>query len=79
MIEAGKRGELDILIICHTDPIYHLPNRNFVESAFKNIPLVVEITDTKIVKPPILPHYFNSLLFPILGPKGGEHRTNYWD
>ncbi len=44
MIEAGKRGELDILIICHTDPIYHLPNRNFVESAFKNIPLVVEIT-----------------------------------
>ncbi len=44
MIEAGKRGELDILIICHTDPIYHLPNRNFVEEAFKNIPLVVEIT-----------------------------------
>ncbi len=44
MVEAGKRGELDILIICHTDPIYHLPNRNFVESAFKNIPLVVEIT-----------------------------------
>ncbi len=44
MIEAGDKKELDILIICHTDPIYHLPNRNFVEKAFKNIPLIVEIT-----------------------------------
>jgi len=44
MIQAGERGELDVLIVCHVDPIYHLPNRNFVEKAFKNIPLVVEIT-----------------------------------
>ncbi len=44
MIEAGERGEIDVLIICHVDPIYHLPNRNFVEKAFANIPLVVEIT-----------------------------------
>ncbi len=39
MIEAN----LDILIICHTDPVYHLPNRNKVEDQIKKIPLVVEI------------------------------------
>ncbi len=44
MIESASQGELDVLIVCHVDPVYHLPNRNFVEKAFKNIPLVVEIT-----------------------------------
>ncbi len=39
MLEA----DLDVLIICHTDPIYHLPNRNKVERLMKKIPLVVEI------------------------------------
>jgi len=39
MLEA----DLDVLIICHTDPIYHLPNRNRVEELIKKIPLVVEI------------------------------------
>jgi ferredoxin-nitrate reductase len=43
MIEAASRGELDVLIICHTDPVYHLPDRHFVEEAFRKIPLVVEI------------------------------------
>ena len=43
MIEAAGKGELDILIVCYTDPVYHLPNRNFVEEAFSKIPLVVEI------------------------------------
>ncbi|RRS29971.1 MAG: nitrate reductase [Epsilonproteobacteria bacterium (ex Lamellibrachia satsuma)] len=43
MIEAADKGELDVLIICHTDPVYHLPNRHFVETAFKKIALVVEI------------------------------------
>jgi predicted molibdopterin-dependent oxidoreductase YjgC len=43
MIEKANDKELDILIICHTDPIYHLPNRHFVENAFKNIDLVIEI------------------------------------
>lgn len=43
MIEAAERGELDMLIICHTDPIYHLPNRHRVEAAFEKIGLVVEI------------------------------------
>ncbi len=47
MIESASRGKLDILIVCHVDPVYHLPNRNFVEKAFKNIPLVVEITAYK--------------------------------
>lgn len=39
MLEAN----LDVLIICHTDPIYHLPNRNKMEALMKKIPLVVEI------------------------------------
>lgn len=39
MLEAN----LDVLIICHTDPVYHLPNRNKTEELMKKIPLVVEI------------------------------------
>ncbi len=39
MLEAN----LDVLIICHTDPIYHLPNRNKMEELIKKIPFVVEI------------------------------------
>ena len=39
MLEA----DLDVLIICHTDPLYHLPNRNRVEELIAKIPLVVEI------------------------------------
>lgn len=39
MLEA----DLDVLIICHTDPVYHLPNRNRVEEQIKKIGLVVEI------------------------------------
>ena len=37
------QSNLDILIICHTDPVYHLPNRNNVEKLIKKIPMVVEI------------------------------------
>lgn len=47
MIEKASQGELDILIICHTDPIYHLPNRHFVENSLKKIGLVVEINAYK--------------------------------
>lgn len=36
-------AKLDILIICHTDPLYHLPNRNRVEKLIAQVPLVVEI------------------------------------
>ena len=39
MLEA----DLDILIICHTDPIYQLPNRAKMEKLIKNIDMVVEI------------------------------------
>ena len=39
MLEAN----LDVLIICHTDPIYHLPNRSKMEELIKKIPLVVDI------------------------------------
>jgi len=39
MLEA----DLDVLIICHTDPMYHLPNRHKMQELIKKIPLVVEI------------------------------------
>ncbi|MDT8338424.1 MAG: molybdopterin oxidoreductase family protein [Sulfurimonas sp.] len=39
MMDAG----LEVLIICHTDPIYHLPNRNKTQELMKKIALVVEI------------------------------------
>ena len=39
MLEAN----LDVLIICHTDPIYHLPNRHKMQRLIKKIPMVVEI------------------------------------
>jgi len=37
------QSDIDVLIICHTDPVYHLPNRNKVEKLIQNIPLVVDI------------------------------------
>jgi len=39
MLEA----DIDVLIICHTDPVYHLPNRNKVEKLIQKIPLVIDI------------------------------------
>ena len=36
-------ADIDVLIICHTDPVYHLPNRNKVEKLIQKIPFVVEI------------------------------------
>jgi ferredoxin-nitrate reductase len=39
MMGAG----LEVLVICHTDPVYHLPNRHYVERMIQKIPLVVEI------------------------------------
>ncbi|MGB5506542.1 MAG: molybdopterin oxidoreductase family protein [Sulfurovum sp.] len=39
MLEA----DLDVLIISHTDPVYHLPHRNRVEALIQKIPLVIEI------------------------------------
>ncbi|WP_456383703.1 molybdopterin oxidoreductase family protein [Hydrogenimonas sp.] len=43
MIEAAERGKMEVLIVCHTDPVYHLPHRARVEAAMRKIPLVVEI------------------------------------
>jgi len=43
IVEEALKGNIDVLIICHTDPIYHLPNRNKVEEAFRKIPFIVEI------------------------------------
>lgn len=43
IVEEALKGNIEILIISHTDPIYHLPNRKKVEEAFKHIPLIIEI------------------------------------
>jgi predicted molibdopterin-dependent oxidoreductase YjgC len=43
IFEAAERGEIDILVICHTDPIYHLPNRERMQRAISKVSLVVEI------------------------------------
>lgn len=43
LIEAAEQKNLDMLIVCHTDPVYHLPNRSRVEAAMKKIPFIVEI------------------------------------
>ena len=53
LIEAAEQKKLDLLIICHTDPVYHLPNRKRVEAAMKKIPFVVEINayDNSETKP----------------------------
>ena len=47
MIEAAEQRKIDVLIICHTDPVYHLPNRTRVEAALKKIPFIVEINAYK--------------------------------
>ncbi len=39
MLEAN----LDVLIICHTDPVYHLPDRSQTQKLMEKIPFVVEI------------------------------------
>lgn len=36
-------SNLEVLVVCHTDPVYHLPNRNKVERLIKKIPTVIEI------------------------------------
>lgn len=43
IFEQAERGEIETLIVCHTDPIYHLPNRSRIEKAMKQIPFVVDI------------------------------------
>ncbi|ADG92068.1 molybdopterin oxidoreductase [Arcobacter nitrofigilis DSM 7299] len=43
IVDEALKGNVEVLIISHTDPIYHLPNRAKVEKAFRNIPLIVEI------------------------------------
>ncbi|MEA3384257.1 MAG: molybdopterin oxidoreductase family protein [Campylobacterota bacterium] len=35
-------ADIEVLIICHTDPVYHLPNRKKTEELLKRIPLIVE-------------------------------------
>jgi len=43
IVDEALKGNIHILIISHTDPIYHLPNRAKVEKAFKKIPLIIEL------------------------------------
>ena len=47
------KKDLDVLIISHTDPLYHLPNRHLVEEQLKKIPLIIELNaydDSEISK-----------------------------
>jgi len=37
------KEDIDVLIVCHTDPLYQLPDRNAVEESLKHIPLIVDI------------------------------------
>jgi len=41
--ELIEKGNLDFLLIAHTDPVYHLPNRNIIEKKISEIDFVVEI------------------------------------
>ena len=45
--EMIKKGNLEFLFIAHTDPVYHLPNRNETEKCIKNIDFVVELNAYK--------------------------------
>ena len=47
IMDSALKGDIDILIIMHTDPVYSLPNRHRIENALKNIPLVIEINAYK--------------------------------
>lgn len=52
MLEAN----LDVLIVCHTNPVQHLSNRNKVERLIKKIPLIVEINAYGEVETSIFAH-----------------------
>jgi ferredoxin-nitrate reductase len=41
--EMITKTDLDFLFVSHTDPVFHLPNRNLVESQFSKIDFIVEI------------------------------------
>lgn len=43
IFEEALNDNIEVLIICHTDPIYHLPNRRKMEKAISKVGLVVEI------------------------------------
>ncbi|MEA1916150.1 MAG: molybdopterin oxidoreductase family protein [Campylobacterota bacterium] len=41
------KEDIDVLIISHTDPLYHLPNRHLVEKQLQRVPLIIEINAYK--------------------------------
>jgi len=43
MIQEAYNGNIDVLIVSHTDPLYHLPNQNFIKKALSRIGLIVEL------------------------------------
>ncbi len=40
--EMIEKGGLEFLFVSHTDPVFHLPNRNLVEKRFEEIDFIVE-------------------------------------
>jgi anaerobic selenocysteine-containing dehydrogenase len=47
IIDEALDGNIEMLIISHTDPLYHLPNQKKVRRALENIPFIVEINAYK--------------------------------
>ena len=45
--EMIKKGNLEFLLVMHTDPVYHLPNRNLTEKKFREIDFVAEVNAYK--------------------------------
>ncbi|MBI3873728.1 MAG: molybdopterin-dependent oxidoreductase, partial [Arcobacter sp.] len=43
IFEEALKDNIEVLIVCHTDPVYHLPNRRKVEKAISKIGMVIEI------------------------------------
>lgn len=43
IMQEAQKGNIEVLIITHTDPLYHLPNQAQVKQALDNIPFIVEI------------------------------------
>ncbi len=71
--EMFEKGNLEVLLVSHTDPVFHLPNRNLIESKIKDIDFVIELnayTNSETSK-------FAHLLIPALpfGEKNGT-QTN---
>jgi len=68
--EMIKKGNLEFLLVAHTDPVYHLPDRNETEKYFKQIDFVVELNAYKWSET----SNFSNLIIPV-APWGEKEGT----